>query len=219
MATSPTLTGTVEGNPWMRISTAQVHQRILYQGETMKINVFEGARRIALLVTGVAILGSLAYAVFNKPYAHAAYSVDVILSTMKLIDSCAENDATEYVERVSAEGKAVNIRLCFPAVVWNDGKLAYPFKKVSGEVYGSEDKYGSEARAYYKSVAASFSLTPESVEAFNSNQWKATIAQWKDTAIGLTGGLAFLWTFVVAVGWIVRGFMGIPRGRDSRTAE
>lgn len=31
------------------------------------------------------------------------------------------------------------------------------------------------------------------------------------------GGLVFLWGFSWAVGWIVRGFMGIPRGHDRRS--
>lgn len=30
-------------------------------------------------------------------------------------------------------------------------------------------------------------------------------------------GLAALWTFSAGVGWIVRGFMGIPRGHDTKT--
>ncbi len=30
------------------------------------------------------------------------------------------------------------------------------------------------------------------------------------------GGLGCLWAFTWAVGWIVRGFMGIPRGLDQK---
>jgi len=33
------------------------------------------------------------------------------------------------------------------------------------------------------------------------------------------GGIAVLWTVVLSIGWIVRGFMGIPRGKDFRTSE
>jgi len=29
-------------------------------------------------------------------------------------------------------------------------------------------------------------------------------------------GLLFLWAFTWAIGWIVRGFMGIPRGQDKK---
>jgi hypothetical protein len=30
------------------------------------------------------------------------------------------------------------------------------------------------------------------------------------------GGLVFIWAFTWIVGWITRGFMGIPRGQDSK---
>jgi len=32
----------------------------------------------------------------------------------------------------------------------------------------------------------------------------------------LAGGLIFVWAFTWGVGWIVRGFMGIPRGSDQK---
>jgi hypothetical protein len=35
----------------------------------------------------------------------------------------------------------------------------------------------------------------------------------------LLGGLAFIWVFTWVVGWIVRGFRGIPRGQDSKSVE
>lgn len=38
---------------------------------------------------------------------------------------------------------------------------------------------------------------------------------YRSAMIGL-GGLAFIWVFTWVVGWIVRGFRGIPRGQDSK---
>ncbi len=34
--------------------------------------------------------------------------------------------------------------------------------------------------------------------------------------IALVGGLVFIGCFTFATGWIVRGFMGIPRGMDQK---
>jgi hypothetical protein len=34
--------------------------------------------------------------------------------------------------------------------------------------------------------------------------------------LGVISGLFFLWTFTWAIGWIVRGFKGIPRGQDKK---
>ncbi len=34
--------------------------------------------------------------------------------------------------------------------------------------------------------------------------------------LGVISGLLFLWAFTWVIGWIVRGFMGIPRGQDKK---
>ncbi len=39
----------------------------------------------------------------------------------------------------------------------------------------------------------------------------------KEFSIALLGGLASIGVFTVATGWIVRGFMGIPRGSDHKS--
>ena len=38
----------------------------------------------------------------------------------------------------------------------------------------------------------------------------------KQFFIAIVGGLVFIGCFTVATGWIVRGFMGIPRGQDQK---
>jgi len=35
----------------------------------------------------------------------------------------------------------------------------------------------------------------------------------------LFGGLAFGWVFMAVTGWVVRGFLGVPRGADERPPE
>ena len=34
--------------------------------------------------------------------------------------------------------------------------------------------------------------------------------------LGAISGLLFLWAFTWVIGWVVRGFMGIPRGQDKK---
>ena len=38
--------------------------------------------------------------------------------------------------------------------------------------------------------------------------------RWKDNIYIFIGGLVFIWAFTLAVGWIVRGLKGIPKGQD-----
>lgn len=46
--------------------------------------------------------------------------------------------------------------------------------------------------------------------------FKQAFSSYGEGALYATGGLVFLWVFSWAVGWIVRGFMGIPKGHDRR---
>lgn len=41
----------------------------------------------------------------------------------------------------------------------------------------------------------------------------------KEFFIAVVGGLVFIGCFTVLIGWVVRGFMGIPRGQDQRDAN
>ena len=45
----------------------------------------------------------------------------------------------------------------------------------------------------------------------------ARIEQSKGLALEVAIGLASLWIISLGAGWIVRGFMGIPRGADKKT--
>ena len=41
----------------------------------------------------------------------------------------------------------------------------------------------------------------------------------KEFCLALFGGLAFIGCFTVATGWVVRGFMSIPKGRDHKVDQ
>jgi len=49
-------------------------------------------------------------------------------------------------------------------------------------------------------------------------QWREQrwYAIWQGLVVLVTG-MAFLWAFTWSIGWIVRGFLGIPRGQDHKT--
>jgi hypothetical protein len=197
----------------------------------MKINAFEGARRIALLVGALWAAGCVGYAVFNAPYASIAYSLDTIAGTKKLVNACASIDGTERVQKTGADGGSIFISLCFPPVVMDDGglrylyratgeevgKQRYQFIATKGEIYGMEDKHSIQVTSYQNAQREVFTVTDAVVEAATASQRTALIEQWKVSLMILFGGLVFLWVFVAAAGWIVRGFAGIPRGKDGRS--
>ena len=65
-------------------------------------------------------------------------------------------------------------------------------------------------------ILAAFKTRKEEQVRLDEKWWES----WR-TAYGLglaivIGGLATLWIFSMAMGWIVRGFLGVPRGMDSK---
>lgn len=198
-----------------RSGNIEVNQRKVF----MRINVFEGSRRIAVLITAIAIISSFAYAIFTEPYVRVFAQFDVMKKTTTLVDSCAQNDSREYADRVNSKGKTITAIVCFPAVSWNDGQIGYPYRNQSGELFAKDSEFDLDVKSYYKAVATRIELSRDMEDKFSKNRTQALIEQWQEMAIGLVGGLAVFWMIVVTTGWIVRGFLGIPRGLDEKPKD
>jgi len=90
----------------------------------MAINMFEGARRIALLIAGVATIGTVAYQFFHDPYISANYSIAHPTEPfVKTGDSCPRDSGTHYFTAKTGKGKNISITLCM---------LPMPFGKEGG---------------------------------------------------------------------------------------
>ena len=82
--------------------------------------------------------------------------------------------------------------------------------------YLGNEPHNDKVTEYKKRTLETFVIPVEDQD-WIETQWKTE--RWKDireATLGLIGGLAFFWSFTWIVGWIVRGFMGIPRGKDHR---
>ena len=49
-----------------------------------------------------------------------------------------------------------------------------------------------------------------------SKDWSPRWKEIKESSYSIIGGLAFLFIFSWSIGWIVRGFAGIPSGQDKK---
>ncbi len=181
----------------------------------MKLNIFEGARRISLLIGALWVVGWSAHAIFSEPYSRVTYGV-LWLGAPFLTEECSSDAATEYLSRKTPWGKDVNVELCFLASEANNGEMLVPYADAGEGKAWMGRKYSTEVQQYTNSVANKFQLTPEGIEAFEAIQRKNLFEQWGEAAMFLFAGLAVGWAVVAAIGWIVRGFMGIPRGQDMR---
>jgi hypothetical protein len=213
----------------------------------MRVNLFEGSRRIGMLFGVLWIVGCVWYGLSLTPSLRLTYEVRWPGTAPLLVDNCLANAAYESTTRKTADGDRVLIRLCFSAAKADSDRRFIPDYAALARKHGgrftiergpdftaAEDEWvipyalaedgkarmaGAQyeaVRRYMESVANSFVLDEHGLERARR---VAVVEQLKHTLLTLFGGLAFGWVFMAITGWVVRGFLGIPRGEDERTTE
>lgn len=188
----------------------------------MAINIFEGARRIALLLgVGVAVITVLV--AFNRDaYYQAHYSLAAPNAPLRKTDGgCPSEGRSIYFDHKTSSGKEVRVTVCLePMTFTNKNKEEaelIPYKTdTDGMTWGARP-YSTEISTYETQVKKRFTMTATDEEIFikeAARQWRT---QFAEAVIYLAAGLAIFGVVVWAIGWIVRGFLGIPRGMDKRS--
>ncbi len=184
----------------------------------MAINVFEGARRIAILVSVLAVIATIVGTALNEPYLTAKYSISAQGSPRERTEEfCASPAASKYFTERTLNGRAVYVTLCFKAMNFGENRDPLVPYKVDDEgmVWGA-GAYTSDVMSYTDSVERDFSFSPSEEAWVESEVARLKREQWAVSLGALAVGLAIFWALVWVVGWIVRGFAGIERGTDSR---
>ncbi|CAG9169735.1 hypothetical protein [Cupriavidus pinatubonensis] len=184
----------------------------------MQLNVFEGARRIAKLVVGLWIAGWCIVAATSEPYLSRTYLVvPGHPPTSAKSDSCEVEDRADWKTIETKNGTTVHVRLCFIALKATDGTYFIPTEgDPSTHQYSGRPKYDKEVDAYTTAVTSSFALSKADEEALDKLYWPEKWKQISDGSRWVGGGILAIWFVAMIVGWIVRGFMGIPWGQDRR---
>lgn len=203
---------------WRQDATQNHAIKNWQQGATVRINIFEGGRRIALLIGILWAVGCVAYAAFTEPYTSITYVVPHLNTPPILAKECLSDDAHEHLVLQSPNGKSVRVNLCFKASKADSGEMLVPYEDAgSGRVW-MKKRHDSDVAKYTTAFAQTFQLSEQVMEAANAERRAALLEQWKWALMTLFGGVAVGWGFVASIGWIARGFMGIPRGKDARPA-
>ena len=239
----------------------------------MKINIFEGARRITKLITVLSIIVFLLFVSFefkSSPYIKIAYKIstpDILPTKAPDCDSCI---FCEPMKIKTKNNTRVNVDLCFepsyfkkvnrfnttplddlpdnivplddlPDDIVHTGS-SFIITTPEGKKYSVKGPYGAtkeealkQAQAYAQKkhidplssdfdhgyytqkYAKSFELPSSDEQWADEKKWSN---RW-DNIYGYTGVLAgwmaILWIFSWSLGWIVRGFLGIPTGQDQKS--
>lgn len=154
----------------------------------MRINVFEGSRRIVWLIAVIAVAIAGWNLLFPTPYIHVTIWKPAVGAAV-LSTSCPAGSQREYVASYESPVPGVSLTVCF------DSQAPHPSQKYAARdprlvahMPGQIDVIAQRERADYRmdviKICVSF--------------------------------LAGLFVITYAIGWVVRGFAGIPRGQDSK---
>jgi hypothetical protein len=184
----------------------------------MKFNIFEGARRIALLIGGIAIAGTLIALATYNPYVFVQYSIahpnDAFV---QIQEPCPSDAGRHYLSTRTSTGESVSVNLCLLAMPFGkDNTRLIPYKiDEQGMIWGAAS-YSSEVSDYERKLEGRFKLTSSDEEKLKEEILHRYRENWLSGLGYLVAGLAIFDGLVWAIGWIVRGFLGIPRGMDKR---
>lgn len=181
------------------------------------MNIFEGARRIAVVAAWVIIFVS-AFAIYgDSPNVLIPYRVMYFGAPPIKIGICDDVvDATRYKKYVTENGREFSIKTCFRASRADNGQVLIPYAEAPNDMVYMGRVYSDEVQRYTEGISETITPTSSDLKEADSEYTRqAWVKRLKDVAL-LAGGLFLYWIIVWTIGWIIRGFLGIPRGQDYR---
>lgn len=181
-----------------------------------RFNVFEGSRRIALLIKVVWAIGAVAVGWTASPHVSLEFSTSHPDAAFIKSDDCTiGTDATKFISRPIDNDKTVSVELCFKALRADSGAYLVPYRAEGGRWWGNA-RYMPDVTTYTDARAQAFSLSEADREAAREEWSNQRTDNIRNGVLFAVGGWIVLSLLQMLVGWIVRGFLGIPHGRDRR---
>jgi hypothetical protein len=106
--------------------------------------------------------------------------------------------------------------LCFQSQVFQSNQQRLVPYKTEGDTMWGNGPYSSEVASYTDARANEFRLTPADQQAAREEWNRQRSRSIRNAALFAIGGWIVLSVLQWLIGWIVRGFLGIPRGYDHR---
>ena len=188
----------------------------------MRVNFFEGARRIAYLIAGIWSVAIIYIFWDSEPTVNLGYVVAAPgLPPIRTDEiDCGSDDASETDYTKTKSGTSVRLQFCFRAQEFESGERLIVHKSDDKKkLWWGGRRYSSEVSSYIAQFVSRFQLPRADSDWADSQKWPARLRQlWESSRI-IFGGLFGLWVFASLTGWIVRGFAGIPMGQDVKLAE
>jgi len=204
----------------------------------MAVNWFEGGRRISYLFIGITVTCGAGYVLFGGSEDRLTFETATASDAWHFTTrSCSYPNYEDYRDfSLDVNGVLKKVSLCYRT---QDDKLLYQAvqpirlpvnphapKGVKPPVLHSfltTSPYSEEARVYMADRSRSFIPPVQEMNKARSDFWKI---RWKRRwerakeatpwVMGVIFGISLLTTIL---GWIIRGFAGIPNGQDFKHAK
>ena len=170
----------------------------------MRMNIFKGARRSALVLCISWVGGCVIYGIFAKPEIFLTYSVSMLGEAPSRVPKCGQGDGSREFSARDSEGHPVAVKLCFKAL------------KSQGRRWWMEASYSPDVLRKMDAFVDSFQLPEQGLAEVKRTRQEERFELWKHAAISAVSGVVIGWVLVAVIGWLVRAYLRIPRGQDFR---
>ena len=187
----------------------------------MAVNIFRGARRIALVAGVLAAGATIAVLATDRPLLSANYMLarpDAPFT--RSADKCPKDGDILYPTAQTPQGRSVFVTICLlPMAFGKASTRLVPYRiDKDGMIWGALP-YSRELTEYERIVEERFRLAQDHGEDLD----RESVRRRKHDLLAGLGwlivALAAYWATVGTMGWIVRGFLGIPRRKDQAEAR
>lgn len=183
----------------------------------MKVNVFEGGRRISRLLQWCWAIASALALWSNKPYVRFTFETSGPAASFVPVAECSTSEgAVDYRTYQLEGGKEIHLTLCYKAMGFSNNPMLVPYQiDPDGQIWGN-DRFTPKVEEYTKARTASFVLSDSNrqvaLKEYQKKDWEQDLRN-----LAIVGGGAFvIWLISSVIGWILRGFLQIPKGKDVR---
>jgi hypothetical protein len=185
---------------------------------SVRVNVFAGGRRIAVVLALLLAIATTAFAfIANDPGPSATYAVHADGSYSVATECNFVNDATTPAEAGHLLGLVpIEVRLCFKGTPDANGRMSIPYRASDGTTWLNVE-YDPAVQAYIKKYTAEFHPPQDGLDNLRNSAWHGLYLQSRYALGTFLATCAVVWIVSSVIGWIVRGFLGVPRGKDFPT--
>lgn len=187
------------------------------------MNWFEGGRRVTLLAQGSILIGIVWSLFLIDPYIEFTLATKGPSEKFFLSDSeCGEDDKSEWKKYDDVRGIGdFYITFCFLSVD-SSGFIPYQVDD-KGVLIATEQKYDPELQEYIDERISNFSFSSavgSQIKAqYDKQYWGRWFEEFRKNILAGFLVLCVVTAFSYILGWIVRGFAGIPGRADRKPTE